>query len=334
MKKFFLFKALLFLFAGLSMDAQSQSKGKVIIIEEYIDENGEKQTKRTEKEWDDADEMNRYLDLEMPGSFDIQEYLDDEGNTFIFPPSSGMDFPWGGELKPYLGVTMTDHDEGAQIKSVAPGSPADLAGLQVDDILISVDGIVSATPSDVVHAINEHDVDDVITIKYARDGKTHTTEAILEGKQGDQGSFFSFFNDDDIMKRFQDIQENFPDIQRFFQDMPSDGSMSWYSEDHNFPEGMRPRLGATVQNHEDTGVEIVQVSPGSLAQAAGLRAGDIIISYDQVDINSVSELQSHLAGQEWNEQVQISYLRDGNPQTTTLDYTKPEIPRPKNLKRL
>jgi|GEM_PF-5022370 len=334
MKRSFLLASLILLISVLYVQAQQQSKGKVIIIEEYIDENGEKQTKRTEKEWDDMDDMNRYLDLEIPGSFDIDEYLHDDGNTFIFPPSGASGFSWGSEVKPYLGVTMVEHSEGAQIRSIAAGSPADLAGLQVDDILISVDGIVSATPRDVVNAINDHDVDDIITIKYDRDGKTVTTDAILAANQQDLAPGNGFFGAEDLMRRLQDMQMNFPNMENFMQSAPSDARHSWGLREGAPDHGMQPRLGATVQNHQDAGVEIVTTSPGSLAEKAGLRPGDVIISYDQGAVNSVDELQAYLSSQQWDSTVQIEYLRDGNPKRTTIEYKRPAMPRPKNLKRL
>jgi len=64
----------------------AQNSGQVIIIEEYTDENGEKQTKKTIKEWDGEDEMNSFLQEHMPKGFDMRQYFEDDGGVqFDFP---------------------------------------------------------------------------------------------------------------------------------------------------------------------------------------------------------------------------------------------------------
>jgi S1-C subfamily serine protease len=44
------------------------------------------------------------------------------------------------------------------VRTLAPGGPADLAGLQVDDVIVSIGGLVVKGPEDVVAAIDRQGV--------------------------------------------------------------------------------------------------------------------------------------------------------------------------------
>ena len=56
----------------------------------------------------------------------------------------------------YLGYNATEIDHGAQLYEVAPGSPAEAAGLRCDDVVTAVDGQPVRTSADLVSAIRAH----------------------------------------------------------------------------------------------------------------------------------------------------------------------------------
>ena len=84
----------------------------------------------------------------------------------------------------------------------------------------------------------------------------------------------------------------------------------------------RPRLGVTVGGNEGKGpvegVNILGVSPGSAADDAGLRAGDVITAVngesmsadDGADANH--RLLDFMKGVEEGDKLSVEYLRDGN----------------------
>ena len=82
----------------------------------------------------------------------------------------------------YLGVSVLDRDDGglgAMIAEVSPGSPADLAGMKVDDIVIEADGSpVDGQPA-LVAAIRDKSPGDTIKIDVLRDGERVTLTAKL-----------------------------------------------------------------------------------------------------------------------------------------------------------
>jgi len=82
----------------------------------------------------------------------------------------------------YLGVSVLDRQDGglgAVIAEVSPGSPADLAGMKVDDVVIEADGSpVDGQPA-LVAAIRDKSPGDSIKIDVLRAGKRITLTATL-----------------------------------------------------------------------------------------------------------------------------------------------------------
>jgi serine protease Do len=66
---------------------------------------------------------------------------------------------WGSGLyvstsaNAYLGVTMDTDKKGCKISVIAPQSPAERAGIQVDDQIVRVDGLLIQSADDLVHLI-------------------------------------------------------------------------------------------------------------------------------------------------------------------------------------
>jgi serine protease Do len=81
-------------------------------------------------------------------------------------------------------------------------------------------------------------------------------------------------------------------------------------------------LGVTSMRPESgpAGARIAEISPGSAAEKAGLKQGDVITKLDEVAIESPEDLSRAVGKYDPNEKVTITYLRDGKEQkvTTTL----------------
>ena len=81
-------------------------------------------------------------------------------------------------------------------------------------------------------------------------------------------------------------------------------------------------LGVTSMRPESgpAGARIAEISPGSAAEKAGLKRGDVITKLDEVAIESPEDLSRAVGKYDPNEKVTITYLRDGKEQkvTTTL----------------
>ena len=93
-------------------------------------------------------------------------------------------------------------------------------------------------------------------------------------------------------------------------------------ERFEFDFGDKPRLGVTIGGNSDDGpvegVQILGVTPGSAAEDAGLRSGDVItsINSESLGADNVTEAQERLLdfmrGIEEGDVLDVEYLRDGN----------------------
>ena len=81
----------------------------------------------------------------------------------------------------YLGVSIGDsqNGNGVVLNEVRLGTPAEKAGLQQGDVVLSVDGRKVTDASSLGQAIDAHQPGDTITVTYTRDGSTHTTRVTL-----------------------------------------------------------------------------------------------------------------------------------------------------------
>jgi S1-C subfamily serine protease len=83
----------------------------------------------------------------------------------------------------------------------------------------------------------------------------------------------------------------------------------------------RPRLGVTIWNNQEKGpvegVRITAVTPGSAADEAGLRAGDILTSVNSESLSAsnaeeaTKRLLDFMDGVEQGDTLDVEYLRDG-----------------------
>ncbi len=158
------------------------------------------------------------------------------------------------DLTPALAQAFNIKDgHGAVITQVSKGSPAAHAGLQ---------------PGDIVTAINGNPIRDASTLRNTvgllRVGETATLTILHEGKSRD--------------------------VTAKITDSKGDGSQGSAANPH--------LKGATLSNIEEgtrlygriEGVLITAVEPGSPAAAAGLHAGDVIVSANRHNVKSVDEL--------------------------------------------
>jgi putative serine protease PepD len=80
----------------------------------------------------------------------------------------------------------------------------------------------------------------------------------------------------------------------------------------------RAYLGVTSSPHPD-GAEIQGVTPGSPAQSAGLRAGDVITGVDGRDVSEPEDVSQAIDQLEPGDEVVVEVSRDGESRTMTVE---------------
>ena len=97
----------------------------------------------------------------------------------------------GYVIRPYLGVGLADVtpivafwydlavDSGALVTNVAPGSPADEADLEEEDIIVKFDDEEIRTAQELIEEIHSREIGQEVTIVYWRGDQKNTTSATL-----------------------------------------------------------------------------------------------------------------------------------------------------------
>ncbi|MBI4600502.1 MAG: trypsin-like peptidase domain-containing protein [Planctomycetes bacterium] len=91
---------------------------------------------------------------------------------------------------PFLGLqTKTDEapDGGARVVKVIPGSPADRAGLRVDDVIVSLAGRRVMTHTDLELTLLGRAAGDIVDVSVQRDAKSLDLKVLVGGRGGPRG---------------------------------------------------------------------------------------------------------------------------------------------------
>jgi len=156
-------------------------------------------------------------------------------------------------------------DHGALVSDVVSGSPAARAGLKAGDIIVAADGKPLADGDALTHAVSSK-----------APGTTMEIGAIRDGSQ----------------KTFTVHLETFPE-----QSAKGEGDEAPKSA--RLGVQVQPLTPEVAQQLElpsgSHGVAVTGVEPGSPAERAGVREGDVIVSVNGQAVNDVGELRSALS---------------------------------------
>ncbi|MBK6819084.1 MAG: PDZ domain-containing protein [Bacteroidetes bacterium] len=214
--------------------------------------------------------------------------------------------------KPMLGVSTkpAKNNEGAEVESVVPNSPAQKIGLQQGDIITRVNDINVYNPKDLVEAIGTFKPGNEITLTWDRNNQFLTKNVVLSEKK-DATTFNGTLPFNDQMFRPFDSREN-PFL------------MNPYL---NNPINQTPKIGLSVEDRADEqGVLVQEVSPNSAAQKAGIEINDVITTFNANNIANVDELLEAITQAKNKEKVKVELKRNGVKKQV-------ELTMPKNLKK-
>jgi serine protease Do len=156
---------------------------------------------------------------------------------------------------------------GGVVTQVEPDSPGAKAGLQIGDVVTEIDGQKVTDAGELQVMVGQKQPGSKITLQVLRDGKSMTIPVTLEelGNRTAEGR-------DGTAK--------------------GEGKMHWGIGLSNLTPEMRDQLQAPREIH---GAVIEQVAPGSSADNAGLRQGDIILEVNRHKVQTASDVQQALS---------------------------------------
>lgn len=230
------------------------------------------------------------------------------------------DFDMNLSGKPMLGVNTkaTTHNDGAEVESVVPGSPAEKFGLKAGDVITRVDKQNIYSPKDLVDAIGARKPGEAVDITFERNNE-FATKSVTLSERKDNMAFRGTvpLGDEDMFRNFGRIFD------------PLRGG-EWNSELHRPGAGSAPKIGVTAEDRADgEGVLVSSVTEGSAAAKAGIQKGDVMTKYGSSPIGEVDDLVEAISAQQNKQQVEVEVKRAG--QTKTLNLTVPRNLKKKDL---
>lgn len=79
-----------------------------------------------------------------------------------------------------------------------------------------------------------------------------------------------------------------------------------------------PERAKALKLGDPRGVEVTRVEPESPAEEAGLKAGDVLLTYNGENILGAQQLGRLVAETPQGRKIKLQYWRDGKPETTTI----------------
>ena len=213
-------------------------------------------------------------------------------------------------------------EHGVVVGRITADSPAAKAGLKEKDVITEVNGQRVEGSAQFRRMIHEVPAGRTVQLTVWRDARAQTLSVTLgKAEEGHRGwmnagpGAFTF--------RMPEVVE-IPDIPQ----------MDWSNGIGMFP-GVHPRLGIDAEDvsgqlgayfgaPDGAGVLVRNVNPGSAAEKAGVKAGDVITSFNGERIRSLGDLRERLAGKTEEQSAKLGVLRNKSEITLTV-----ELPTPK-----
>ncbi len=232
-------------------------------------------------------------------------------------------FTWGGGR---LGISVRDVDQadvdreklpgrwGVVVEEVRSGSPAEKGGLKVGDVLVEYDGERVRGVRQFVRLVQETPEGRTVKAAVVRGGKRVELELRPEAAAWPWAGE-RLGRELDRLSRELRLRIR-PELRGFGW---------WWAE----PPAPRPldragRLGVVVQDLSPQlaeyfgakdGVLVASVTPGSAAERAGVKAGDVITAVAGTKVARVSDLQRRVAQLEAGREYTLEVVRDRKPLT-------------------
>lgn len=212
---------------------------------------------------------------------------DDDGWLGVYTQDIDKDLIEAFDLK-------TDH--GVIIKMVVSESPAEKAGLKQGDVILAFDGVKLTDADQLADLVGDHASGDQVEIDILRKGKKETI-AVELGEREDEFSGFG--------KKWVGTMPGSKDAFKFFYQMESSGAYMGVSLDD-----LNSQLGEYFGVEKGKGALITEVMKDSPAEKAGLKAGDVIVNIDGMEVEGAADVKEIVMDTEEGDKIEVSVLRD------------------------
>lgn len=240
----------------------------------------------------------------------LAQRAETRGRTFTMTNSSGGNAWLGVELADVTaekaGRLKLPGEYGAVVEEVEEDSPAARAGIKKDDVILGFEGENVWSVAQFRRRIEETPAGRAVTLQVSREGQMRTLTAKLEAWSGGVR-----------IRRFEMPEVHIPEIHmpNYNFDFLLGGPRLGISGDD-----LTSQLAESLGVKQGKGVLVMEVSPGSPAQKAGMKAGDCITRAGTAEVGSVSDLRRALERQPQDKkEVTLTIVRDRHEQTLTVE---------------
>ena len=223
-------------------------------------------------------------------------------------------------LTPELRNGIGYNGAGVLVNQVVENSPADRAGIEKGDVIVSVDQRPVESPEALVRMIRSQSAEKQLAIRIVRDGKGRTLQARLSARPGSsddnaedndgEGDDLGHLHDIPELSGILDLEE--------LRHMVRNGRAKAF---HMRGMPGRARLGVQIEDAPDTsgrgGAQVVEVMEDTPAERAGIKVGDVITQVEGESIGDATDLIQALRGK--SGRVEIKLRRRGSPRTVAAD---------------
>ena len=244
---------------------------------------------------------------------------------------------------PWLGVSIRDlskataaemrlpDENGVLVSRVEKDSPADKAGLQPNDVVVRFNGIEVLTVRQLTRMIQELLPNRRVDLGIIRGSIKKSFNVVLAERPGP--STPAMIGGDNHALHGLDtepLRDHLQQLSDRFRDWNSPLTMDWFGPSHftigiNL-ESLTPQLGEYFGISEGHGALIVSVREESLAEKAGMKAGDVITTIDSKQVNSPIDV-IRLVGAKESGDLDIRVLRNHEPKSFKVHIEKPGVER-------
>ncbi|HEV2388822.1 MAG TPA: PDZ domain-containing protein [Candidatus Acidoferrales bacterium] len=207
--------------------------------------------------------------------------------------------------------------EGVFINEVEPNSPAEKAGVRANDILVAYNGQAVEGVLQFDRLVRETPPGRTVSIEVWRAGSREKLSAQVESRRQLLESRLEGLN-----TRIQRMPRPFVMV-RPFMTQPLLGIRA---------ENVSGQLGQYFEAPGGRGILVVEVTSGSPADKAGLKAGDVIYHVEGKPAHSVGELEQALRDNCSASGVSLGVVRKGLTLAVRAQIHCPEPPAPQTIK--
>jgi membrane-associated protease RseP (regulator of RpoE activity) len=234
--------------------------------------------------------------------------------------------------RPWIGIYMQDlsselrdgvnyDGDGVLVSGVVDNSPAERAGLQKRDVIVSINSRSVSDSDELRNLISNARIGQTVAVGIVRDGARRTLSVRLaDWPEGESGEDYMVPTPDAARSPRAPSTPRAPSVRRFETNGDGD-SFETPDGDVFMLRGMgRGRLGVRIENLSDDlsgyfgvpdgkGVLIMQVMKDTPAERAGIKAGDVIIRVGDRTVEGTDDLTRALRDEEGK--VTITVVRKG-----------------------